>query len=160
VSERAGALADDFATANQEAVAFTDSCTDAQWGAIVPGEEWPVGVVLHHIAEGHRNGLAWLELMAQGEAVTDTAAGIDQKNVEHAARASAISRGETARLLKENGAQLEALLRRLSDDQLDATAPFGPADGRAMPVSALAAVAARHVREHLGHARAAVEAGS
>lgn len=160
MSERADALAADFAVANGEAMAFALSCTDAQWGIVVPGEEWSVGVVLHHIAEGHGNGLAWLEVMAQGRAITDTAAGIDQKNVEHATRVSDVGQAETAQLLAENGARLEVLLRGLSDDELDTTAPFGPAEGRALPVSAMAAVAARHVRDHLSHARAAVETES
>ena len=62
---------------------------------------------------------------------------------------------ETVALLEENGARLEALLRSLSDEELDRAAPFGPAGGRLLPTGALAAVAARHAREHLAHAREA-----
>ena len=57
-SERSERLADDFAVVNAEAVAFARSCPVAAWQAPVPGEEWTVGVVLHHIAEGHAGGLA------------------------------------------------------------------------------------------------------
>ena len=157
MSDDGAALADDFAAANAEAVAFVLACSDADWQTVVPGEGWTVGVVLHHIAEGHTNGERWLPAMARGEGVTDTASDIDDKNVEHAARAAAVSQAETVELLTENGARLESVLRALSDEDLERVAYFGPAE-RPMPTKALAAVAARHVREHLGHARAAAQA--
>jgi hypothetical protein len=154
-SERAAALADDFAAANAEAVAFARTCGDTAWVLPVPGEGWPVGVVLHHIAEGHAHGLLWLEKMARGDGITETAQDIDRDNAAHAVRAETAERDETAALLEANGARLEALLRSLSDADLDRCAPFGPAEGRVLPTMDLAAVAARHTREHLAHARAA-----
>jgi hypothetical protein len=159
-SKRGTVLADAFAAANDEAVTFARSCTDEQWAIVVPGEEWTVGVVLHHIGEGNTNVLRWLDAMASGQAVTDTAEIIDERNVEHAGRTAAVGREETADLLTATGTHLEARLRSLSDEELDRTAPFGPAGGRSMPTEALAEVTARHVRGHLEHARAAVEAAS
>jgi hypothetical protein len=50
------------------------------------------------------------------------------------------------------------MLRNLSDEELDRSAPFGPAGGRTMATEALAEVTTRHVRGHLEHALAAVEA--
>ncbi len=157
-SERSTALAEDFAAANRDVVDFVRSCSDAEWALVVPGEQWPVGVLVHHIAEGHEHGLQWLTLMAQGEAVTDTAVGIDRDNAAHATRAATVGRDETVALLEANAAPLERALRSLSDEELDRTASFGPADGRELPTVALAAVAARHAREHLAHARAVVDA--
>jgi hypothetical protein len=157
-SERATGLAEDFAATNRDVVDFARSCTDAEWRLVVPGEQWTVGVVMHHIAEGHEHGLQWLSRMARGQAVEDTAEGIDQDNAEHAARAATAGRDETVVLLEANAAPLERALRSLSDEDLDRTAPFGPAGGRELPTVALAAVAARHAREHLAHARAAVDA--
>jgi hypothetical protein len=155
-SDRAARFADKLASANAEAIEFTRSCTAEEWSTVVPGEEWTVGVVLHHIAESHDNGLRWLTAMASGNAVTDSAESIDEKNVAHADRASNVGQAETAELLASSGAQLEAFLRNLTDDELDRTVPFGPAGGRPLPTDALAAVAAGHVRDHLAHARAAV----
>src|ERR1700683_3611085 len=94
-SERAAALADDFAAAHAEALTFARSCSEVAWARPVPGEEWPVGVVLHHIAEGHQNSLRWLEAMARGDGVTDTAEEIDQTNAVHAVRAGAMTATET-----------------------------------------------------------------
>jgi hypothetical protein len=155
-SERSGGLADDFARANAEAVAFAGSCTDEQWALTVPGEGWAVGVVLHHIAEGHAHGVRWLGEMASGRGVTDTGESIDKENAAHAVRAEATRRDETVALLRLNGAQLEEVLRALSDEELDRAAPFGPAGGRSLRTEDLAAVPARHTREHLSHANGAV----
>ncbi len=38
-SERAAALADEFAAANAAAVAFARSCSEDQWRTVVPGED-------------------------------------------------------------------------------------------------------------------------
>ena len=155
-SERARVLADDFAAANADALAFALGCTDSEWTLSVPGEGWSVGVVLHHIAEGHAHGTRWLEGMARGEGVAETAEDIDRVNAAHAVRAEAVGPAETVALLEVNGNLLEEALRVLSDEDLDRTAPFGPAGGRQLPTGDLAAVAARHTREHLAHARDAV----
>jgi hypothetical protein len=155
-SERAASLADALAAVNAESITFAESCTDTQWHTVVPGEGWPVGVVLHHIAEGHANGLKWLEAMASGMPVTDSGPDIDEWNVEHAARCADVGVVETVALLTQNGARVEAAIRRLTDDELDQTAPFGPAGGRALPAEQMAAVTAQHARGHLDHAREAV----
>jgi hypothetical protein len=158
-SERAAVLADDFVAANADALAFARTCTDSEWALSVPGEGWTVGVVLHHIAEGHAHGAHWLEDMARRDGVAETAADIDRVNAAHAVRAVAVGPAETVALLEVNGDLLEEVLRGLSDDELDRTAPFGPAGGRRLPTGDLAAVAARHTREHLAHARDAVARG-
>ena len=155
-SERAKVLADDFAAANADALAFARGCPDSDWSLSVPGEGWSVGVVLHHIAEGHAHSTRWLEGMARGEGVAETAEDIDRVNAAHAARAEVVGPPETVALLEANGSRLEEALRDLSDEDLDRTAPFGPAGGRQLPTGDLAAVAARHTREHLAHARDAV----
>jgi hypothetical protein len=155
VSERAAALADEFASANAEAVAFARACPADRWGRTVPGEGWTIGVVMHHIAESHQNSRRWVEEMARGHGVAESAAMIDEANSAHAVRAVAVTPAETVALLEDAGAALEAVLRGCSDQELDRMAPFGPADGRLFPTADVAAVPARHTREHLAHARAA-----
>jgi hypothetical protein len=156
VADRSEALASDFGRANGKALAFARSCTDEQWARTVPGEGWSVGVVLHHIAEGHAHGVRWLGEMASGRGVTDTAEEIDRDNAAHAARAGAVGQDETVALLQTNGSRLEEKLRALSDEDLDSSAPFGPAGGRSFPTGELAAVPTRHTLEHLSHAMDAV----
>lgn len=152
-SEHGAALADEFAAANADAIAFVQSCSEEEWRAVVPGENWSVGVVLHHIAEGHGQTSRWLQAMSSGRGVTETAEDIDRANAAHAVRAGAVDPVETVLLLEVRGAELVALLRRLDDEQLDRRAPFGPAGGQVFPCADLAPVATRHTREHLAHAR-------
>jgi hypothetical protein len=159
-SERAAALAEDFAAANADAVSFARSCTDGEWAVPVPGEGWTVGVVLHHVAEGHANSERWLQAMARGEGVAESAEDIDRANAAHALRAEDAGPAETVALLESNGALLEATQHGLSDEELDRTAPFGPAGAQELSTVDLAAVAARHTREHLTHAGGAVARGS
>jgi hypothetical protein len=156
VAERSDALASDFARANGKALTFARACTNEQWARTVPGEGWTVGIVLHHIAEGHAHGVRWLGEMASGRGVTETAEEIDRDNAAHAARAGAVGRDETVALLQTNGSRLEETIRGLSDEDLDRSAPFGPAGGRSFPTGELAAVPARHTLEHLSHAVDAV----
>jgi len=137
-------------------VAFVRSCSEEQWLLTVPDEGWTVGVVLHHVAEGHEQGLRWLDSVVHGDGVTDTAEDIDRANSAHAVRAEGVGPAATFDLLESNGAELETALRALSDEELDRCAPFGPAGGRELPTVDLAAVTARHAREHLAHARGAV----
>ena len=94
--------------------------------------------------------------MSRGQGVPDTAADIDRANAAHALEAASIGAVETIALLEARGAELETLLRRRDDDELDRAAPFGPAGGQVFPAAELAPVAARHTREHLAHARGAV----
>jgi hypothetical protein len=155
-SERAASLADEFVDANDAVIAFAQSCSDAQWRTVVPGEGWTVGVVLHHIAEGHALGVRWLTSMVAGEGVSDTGEDIDHHNVTHAERCADVNVADTVALLRENGRRTELLIRQFSDEDLERTAPFGPADGQALPVGQLAAQSSRHARGHLAHATEAV----
>jgi hypothetical protein len=113
--------------------------------------------VLHHIAEGHANSVRWLHGMACGDGVAESAEDIDRANAVHAVRSMDAGRAETVALLESNGALMESTLRGLGDEELDRTAPFGPAGGRELATVDLAAVAARHTREHLAHAVAAAQ---
>jgi hypothetical protein len=152
-------LADDFAAANAEVIAFARACSAAQWQTLVPGEEWSVGVVIHHIAEGYAQGLRWLTAMVRGEPVVDTTDDIDLRNLEHTDRVWDCTVAGTVALLEANGAQTESVLRNLSAENLSQTAPFGPAGGQVLPAGAFAAVCAGHARGHLAHARAAAAEG-
>ncbi len=70
-----------------------------------------MGVTLHHIAEALRAEPAVGGRHVEGDGVDDTAEVIDRANAAHAARAAAATPTETASLLLESGALLEAALR-------------------------------------------------
>jgi hypothetical protein len=158
--EEAEEMAREFEAANAEAIAFVEGCRPGQWTTMVPGEDWPVGVVLHHIATGHEQMTDWLTRARAGRAITITAADIDDANATHAGGAAEFTPAVTIDDLRRHGAVLALLLRSLSPAELDRAVAFGPAGGREFTVRQLAPVAAGHCRGHLADARAALESRS
>jgi hypothetical protein len=152
----AEALAAAADAANEEVIAFARSCTEDQWRTTVPGENWPVGVVVHHVAEGHLLLIGWLAALSRGEDVTDSAADVDEANAVHARRCAAVRVDETVALLRANGAKMAAFIRSLDDAALARAASFGPGNGMEMRAEQAAGAAARHCQVHLANARSAL----
>jgi uncharacterized damage-inducible protein DinB len=149
-------IAREVAAVNDEIIALAESLDDGQWNAVVPGEEWSVGVVVHHVARGHLQMVEWLGRARRGQAITKTAAEIDDDNARHAVAFAAVSRPEAVEELRRNGAELTETLRSLDADELARTAAFGPAGGRAMTTLQLASVSPRHPGGHLAAIRNAL----
>ena len=114
-----------------EVLAFARACNHEQWGALVPGEEWSVGVVVHHIAVGYKLALGWINVVPRGEAIDDTSEDIDILNVGHAKDFVDIGIEETVVVLIRNSAQAAAFIRSLDNSQWERAVSFGPAGGRA-----------------------------
>ena len=70
VASKANALAVELERANDEVAAFALACSPEQWRAVVRGEQWPVGVVVHHVAVGHDLMRRWLGRVAAGDDIT------------------------------------------------------------------------------------------
>ncbi len=153
-------MAGDFDAANDEAIAFVEACTDGHWTTMVVGEDWPVGVVLHHVAVGHLQMIDWLGRARCGEAITTSAAEIDADNERHAHDFAGVTRADTIDGLRRHGAALAQLIRGLDRRELSTSTAFGPADGMAVTTEQLVLVAARHCRTHVAGARAALESGT
>jgi DinB superfamily len=148
--------AEDLEQANQDAIAFATSCSPEDWVTVVPGEQWPVCVVVHHVAEGYDLVSRWIDCALAGHPIEDTAEGIDAANLRHAEAFAGVEVAETLELLRTSGAAAVAKLGRLGESDLAKTAAFGPATGQQFSVEQFCMAAAGHVRSHLGRARAAV----
>jgi hypothetical protein len=153
-------IAADFEAANDEVISFADTCTDDQWSTMVSGEEWPVGVVVHHIAVGHQQMIDWLGHVRRGEEITKTASDIDADNDRHAHDFAGVSRADTIEELRDRGAALAQYIRGLRPTELAITVPFGPGNGMAVTAEQLAPISASHCRGHLADARRALQSGT
>ena len=153
-------MAGDFDAANDEAIAFVESCTEGHWTAMVSGEDWPVGVVVHHIAVGHLQMIDWLGRARCGDAITKSAAEIDSDNARHAREFAGVSRADAIDGLRRHGAALAQVIRGLGPAELATSASFGPGNGMEVTTQQLVLVAARHCRTHLADARSALESGT
>jgi hypothetical protein len=141
--------------ANDELIAYVESCSDEDWAKTCEGEGWPVGVVAHHIAWGHHIAAGWIRTLVAGHQIPGSPEQHDAGNAAAAAEAIGITRDEVIALARQNIVELADVVRSLTEDDLAKTAAFGPGGGFEMSVGRLAG-ARRHLDHHLGSIRTAV----
>jgi uncharacterized damage-inducible protein DinB len=156
MSDRASALADDFEQANTELARLIEGLSDAQWATRTDAEQWPVAVAARHIAAAH----AFISRRARAIAASQPLppmppGGIDAENARDAERYANVTRAEVLDVLRSNGADAAALVRGLTDEQLDRT--FTRPTGETMTLAALIQNALiGHMVAHGANIRAAV----
>jgi hypothetical protein len=158
VSTRSEALATQFEQAMAELVATIEGCPDAQWSAICGDERWTVAATAQHIGAQFEIERDYIKAAAGlGDMPSLTWDDINTANEQRAQQFSACTRAEAARLLKEEGPGMAALVRSLSDAQLDRTVPLPLADGASVSTQQLieGGVLIDHARGHLKSIRAA-----
>jgi hypothetical protein len=149
--------ADEIIDANEELVAFVESCSAAGWARECEGETWSVGVVAYHVADGHRVVAEWIEQLLAG-GVSLTRDELNAANAVMAAQNADVTPAEVVDLSRRNVQMLAATLRRLSEDDLRVTAPFGPAGGMMVPVHDIAG-SRDHLDRHLASMRSTAGLG-
>jgi len=141
--------------ANEELIAFIETCTDEEWAKTCEAEGWPVAVVAHHVAWGHHVAAGWIRTISAGHEVPGSPELHDAGNAAKAAEAAGITRDEVIALARRNIVELAEVVRSLGEADLAKESPFGPAGGRPMSIDRLAG-ARGHLDRHLGSIRAAV----
>lgn len=158
MGKRGQTLADRFEQANKDMIATVEKCSDAQWKTKTSGEKWSVGVVAHHVAQGHEAIAGMVQKIASSQPLPGlTMDMLHQMNAEHAKQFANVAKAETVALLKKGGAAAATTVRGLSDEQLGRSAPVlgGP------PMTAeqmIERVLIGHVQEHHGNIRQAIGA--
>jgi hypothetical protein len=146
----------DLERASEDIIAFAESCSPEEWVTVVPGDNWPVCVVVHHVAEGYDLVSGWIDCALTGRPVEHTASGIDAANSRHADDFAGVGVQEAVDLLRVKGSAAVAKIRGLNVSDLALAAPFGPAGGQPFSVEQFCVAAAGHVRSHLGRAATAL----
>jgi uncharacterized damage-inducible protein DinB len=135
MGERAETLAQRFEQANNDLIAAVDGLSDSQWQALNKDAGWSVGVTAHHVAVSHPAVAGLVQAIGSGQPLPPiTLDMLNQGNAQHARESAGCTKQETLDLLRANGAAAAAVVRGLSDDQLDRTGTM-PAFGDA-PISA------------------------
>ena len=130
MSERAADLAAKLESANEAVIAALESCTQEQLGKQCEGEGWSPTVTAHHIATSHAGIGGLASMIANGQPVPPiTMDMINAGNAQHAQDFANVSREETIALLRSAGKEAVEMVRGLSDEQLDRTAPMAFAGG-------------------------------
>ena len=130
VNTRAAALAEQFEGANNALIATIEGCTDEQFRKVCDGENWSVAVAAHHIAMTHTALAQLVQMLANGQGLPPiTMEMIHAGNAKHAEEFASVSRDEVLTALRINGAAAAGVVRGLSDEQLDRSAPMELAGG-------------------------------
>jgi DinB family protein len=157
MAPRADALAKKFEEASKAVTDVITRMSDADWKKMASGEKWSVGVVAHHIAMGHAGISNLVKSVASGKSVPSmTMAQLDQMNAQHAKEHAQCTKAETLELHKKNAATAAALVRGLSDTDLDRTGGVLIGMPPMSTQQVVEQVLIKHVNEHLGSIRAAV----
>jgi len=154
MSERAAEFASQFEQTNCDFIKEVERLTDDEWKTLVPGENWTVGVVAHHVVDSFELITGWLESLARGaEAAYDRDA-VDAHNAEHAREYAGCTQSETADAARRSGAATIRLVSSLSDAQLDTVGIFR--GNPQTPTGLIEGVLIGHTKSHLRNIRSAL----
>jgi hypothetical protein len=121
---KAEALAKQFEAKVQEATSVLDKISDADWKRVTKGEQWPVGVTAHHLAQSHAGIAGLIKSLASGQHTASISMDdINAGNAKHAHDFANVGKAETVALHKKNAAEAAAVVRSLDDAALARSAP-------------------------------------
>jgi len=124
---QAEALAQQVQATCDEFASTIAGLTEAQWRATCAPEGWPVGVTAHHIGASYEPVAGVMMAVATGQQLPGlTPEMIDAGNAQHAQQFANVGKQETVELVRTAGAKAAGMLRGLSDEQLQNSAPLFP----------------------------------
>ena len=120
MSPRAQALAEKIQAFNRDFLDCVQNCSDADWQKTCQAEDWPVGVVIRHVADGHYGVMALARMIIKGDPLPElTMDAVIQMGNDHAREHADCTREEVRALLEQNGRALIEFITNLTEDQLD-----------------------------------------
>jgi hypothetical protein len=156
---RAEQLAKKFDESCGEFNKVVESLSDSDWKKVTSAEKWPVGVVAHHVAEGHANIGGLIHLVAKAQPMPGlTMDMINANNAKHAKEQANVTKAAALAVLKANGEKASGLVRGLSDAELDRSASVLAGMPSVTAAQAIEGILINHVHEHLGSIRATIGA--
>ncbi|HEV8575427.1 MAG TPA: maleylpyruvate isomerase N-terminal domain-containing protein [Dehalococcoidia bacterium] len=120
MTNRSEEFAARFEEANNEFIALIERLDETQWRSRCSAEGWTVAQAACHLAEDHPVLADFAQLAADGKPLPDfTVEAVDQMNAEQAGRNANATKEQVIHLLRTNGAAAAAVVRGLTDAQLD-----------------------------------------
>lgn len=157
---RAHDLADRFDEARGAVVDTIASYSEEQLRTFCEPEQCTVAALACHVGLAHALVAGWVEAIVAGQPLPElTMAMVDAANAKTARQYANASREEALALLRRNGDAASALVRGLSDEQLDHEASFSLFGGTPVtPAMLIDLVLIGDPRQHLPSIRSAAEA--
>ena len=154
---RAEALAKQFEAKVADMTKAIEKLSDADWKKVTAAEKWSVGVTAHHVAVSHEGIAGVVKGVASGQSMPPfTMAMLDEMNAQHAKEHAQCTKAETLAAHKKGAAAAAALVRGLTDAQLDAKGTVMTGMPAMSAQQVIEGVLIHHVAEHLGSIRATV----
>ena len=158
MNKRANLLAGRIEQGAESLASFCEGLSDAEWNTVVPNEERPVGVLVHHVAASYQIEVDLAGKLASGEPIADvTWDVIDGINADHAKEYARVEKNEVLHLLRVNAKVAADRVRAFSDKELDSAA--GVSLNADAPLTAQFFIedhALRHSFQHLASMRDAL----
>ena len=154
---RAEMLAKQFEAKASELTGVIEKLSDADWKKVTAAEKWPVGVTAHHVAGAHEPISGMAKAVAAGQTLPPfTMAMLDEMNAKHAKDFAGCTKAETLALHQKGVAGAAAMVRGLSDAELDRTGTLLTGMPAMTVQQIVEGVLINHVNEHLGSIRATI----
>jgi uncharacterized damage-inducible protein DinB len=148
------AFARQFEAKVEEATAFLETLSDADWKKTTAAEKWTVAVTAHHIARSYEAVTHIIKTIAAGQALPHfTPQMLDEMNAQHAEEFAGCTKAETIALHKKGAAVAAAAVRGLSDAELAKTGPVFTGLPSMSAEEMVKRALLDHVDEHFGSIR-------
>ena len=154
MTQRSETLATAFERVASRLLTAAEGLSDAAWDVAPAGEARTAGQIAYHTAEVYHNVSGFIQMAVGGQPLPAlTMEIIHGFNADQAARYAGAGRAGALEMLRRNGAATAAMLRSLSDAQLDTGTEFL---GHSMTVESLAQNGlVAHAEEHLASMQSA-----
>jgi hypothetical protein len=120
MNTRAQELSQKIQAFNRNMLDCVQHCGDADWQKVCKAEDWPVGVVIRHVADGHYSVMALAKMIIKGDPLPDwSMEAVIQMGNDHAREHADCTREEVLALLEKNGRAVSEFVADLSEDELD-----------------------------------------
>jgi hypothetical protein len=157
MSARAESLAKQFEGRAVDMTAAIEKLTDADWKKVTSAEKWSVGVTAHHVAGAHEEIAGIVKAIAAGQSLPNfTTVMIDEMNAKHAIEHANCTKAETLALHKKGAATAAAVVRGLSDAELNRSGTVLTGMPAMTTQQVVEGILINHIDEHLGSIRATV----
>jgi hypothetical protein len=154
---RADMLAKQFEAKAGEMTGTLKKLSEADWQKVTAAEKWSVGVTAHHVAGAHEAIAGMAKTIGSGQALPHfTMAMLDETNAKHAKEFVGCTQAETLALHQKGAANAAAIVRGLSDGELDRNGVLLTGMPAMSVQQIVEGVLINHISEHLDSIRATV----
>jgi hypothetical protein len=123
MTKRTNALADRLEAGASLLAALASGLTDEEWQSRLPRDGRKIGVVVHHVASVYPIEIELAQKLAAGIPIAGvTMQDVHDMNAAHAITFDDVTKDVAIDLLRRNSAAAAAVVRSLTDDELDQAA--------------------------------------